>query len=159
MTQEINTQWELSDEFLETIFGYQKKRLECENKQIFFDWSRAALSEVTPNVKRSLDKKFRRCDDGYTAAKIAGLYTFWIAKLKPGFGIIDNHLIINEYLALCVGFAIINERLSIRIKLEKNELLNMCDALRYHTSSPLMLMNLYELWVAREELKLKIPPQ
>jgi hypothetical protein len=159
MTQKNKAQWELTDEFLEQVFRRCKEIIESQNDKIFFNWSRTALSEVTPNVKRSLHKKFKGCEEeGYSAAKIAGLYTFWIAKLKPGFSILETTLVLNEYLALCVGIAIIRERLSIEIKLDENEFLGMCDALRYHTSSPHMLMNLYELWIEREELKSKTPP-
>lgn len=153
MTQENAALWELPDEFLESVFRKCKEIIQAQNDQVFFDWSRPTLSEVTPNVRRSLSKKFRNCNEGYSAAKIAGLYTFWVAKLKPGFGIMTTHLVLNEYLALAVGFAIISERLSIEIKLDKDELLGMCDALRYHTSSPHMLMNLYNLWIQREKLR------
>jgi hypothetical protein len=145
--------WTLPDSYLEKIFRKHKKFLESQNKNIFFDWSRPVLSEVSPNVARSLHKKFSACEDGYSAAKIAALYTFWIARLKPGFGIMSTHIVVNEYLGLAIGFAIIRERIGIDIILSPDELLDMFDTLRYHTTSPHMLMHMYGMWIEREKLR------
>lgn len=104
---------------------------------------------------RSLLKKYSGCKDGFMASKIAGLYAFWIAKLKPGFTIITNYRAINEYAGILTGQAYIYERLGISIKLDRYELLEIVTTLRYHTSSPHTMMHIFKLWSEREKLKTK----
>lgn len=151
----MSAEWAIPDDGMEKIFRRTKYQLQQQNQKIFFDWSRPALSEITPNVARTLERKFQACEPGYSATKIAALYAFWIAKLKPGFGIMTNHLVINEYLALAVGFAIIRERIGIDIHLSQGELLGICETLRYHTSSPHTMMHIFNGWVEREKLRRK----
>lgn len=153
--QVMSHEWEVPDSKIEEIFRKAKHIIEQRDRNIFFDWSRIVIGEITPNVTRTLNNKFQACNDRYKATKIAGLYTFWTAKLKPGFGIMTNSLFINEYLALVLGFSIVRERLDITISLDKDELLDICDTLRYHTSSPHTLMHIFEGWVERERLRIK----
>ena len=94
---EILGQWLIPDHKIESVFLKMKSILENRDKTIFVDWSRATLEEVTPNVLRSLSCKYNGCETGYRASKIAGLYAFWIAKLKPVFSIITNYRFLNEY--------------------------------------------------------------
>lgn len=120
-------------------------------------WSTPTLEEINPNVIRSLSKKYRACEDnGFKAAKIAGLYAFWIAKLKPVFSPFNAFRCLNEYAALNVGIGYINERINIEITLDNEEVLDLCDTLRYHTSSPHALMHLFTLLIEREKLKHRV---
>lgn len=140
-------------EIINAHFKEVQDYLSTTNKPTTFSWSETVVSEIMPNVARSLSNKFKACENGYSAAKIAALYTFWIARLKPGFGLEKAPLYVNEYLALKVGFSIVHERLNIDITLTRDEMLLICDILRYHTSSPHMLLNLYNVWIEREKLK------
>lgn len=81
------TSWEVPETVLKAYFSQVKERLKKENPPTQFNWSDTALSEITPNVDRSLHNKFPACDPEFSAIKVAALYTFWIAKLKPGFWI------------------------------------------------------------------------
>lgn len=130
-----------------------KVRLENEKPSVTFDWSNTVVSEITPNVERTLSKKFKACHENYNEPKIAGLYSFWISKLKPAFGLEKSPLYANEYLALKIGLSLISERLKLDISLNRQEFITICDTLRYHTSSPHMLYNLYNLWIEREKLR------
>lgn len=145
--------WILPDNDLASVFKKVKTVVEEKHPTVFFDWSRPVLSEITPNVERSLKGKFQGCDEGYAAAKIAALYTFWIAKLKPAFSIMSTHFGLNEWIALCVGFAIVRERLGVSIRLSQAELLDICDTLRYHTSSPHTMLHIFIGWIEREKLR------
>lgn len=147
------SQWIIPDDKIAAVFSSMKSILESRDKTIFFDWTRSTLEEVTPNVRRSLAHKYNGCEEGYRASKIAGLYAFWIAKLKPAFSIIANFRALNEYAGLQTGIAYIKERLNIDIKLDRDELLEICETLRYHTSSPHTMMHIFALWVEREKLR------
>ncbi len=151
--------WVLPDEVLSAYFKQAKTRIEKNNDKIFFDWSRPVLSEISPNVERSLNGKFASCEEeGYSAIKIAAIYTFWIAKLKPGFTILETAVAVNEWLGLVVGIGIIRERLGVDICLSQDELVSVCETLRYHTSSPHMLYHLYSGWIERERLRQAAKP-
>lgn len=152
-----DSQWVIPNENIANSFRYIKKTLQENDPTIFVDWSRPVLEEVTPNVARSLLKKYSGCKDGFMASKIAGLYAFWIAKLKPAFTIITNFRAINEYAGIITGQAYIYERLGIEIKLEKDELLEIVNTLRYHTSSPHTLMHIFKLWTEREKFRHPVP--
>lgn len=147
------SKWLIDEDHIAYTFKETKTILEAYNKTIFVDWIRPVLEEVNANVTRSLLRKFSACDDGFKAAKIAGIYAFWIAKLKPMFTIITNFRTLNEYVGLMVGIAYVKERLGIDIKLEREELLEMCDTLRYHTSSPHTMIHIFTLWIERQKLK------
>ncbi|MBQ9407421.1 MAG: hypothetical protein IJU37_11885 [Desulfovibrio sp.] len=139
------------------IIPYPILQAYCRQVKAFFRpwtflWSNAILSEVNPNVERSLNSKFSGCNGKYGEAKIAGLYTFWIAKLKPAFSL-EGGRVVNERLAFSVGFSYIRERLSIDICLNAEEMENVHNTLRYHTSSPHTMMHLYEGWIERERLR------
>lgn len=148
-----DSQWRIPDDKIADSFRYIKRVLEAQNGTIFVEWSRPVLEEVSPNVARSLLKKYSACKDGFKASKIAGLYTFWIAKLKPGFTIITDFRAINEFAGLQTGIAYIYERTGVEIHLEKEELLEIVNTLRYHTSSPHTLMHIFELWIERERMR------
>lgn len=150
-----DSQWMIPNEKIADSFRYIKLTLEADYPAIFVDWSRPVLEEVTPNVARSLLKKYSGCKEGFKAAKIAGLYAFWIAKLKPGFSIITNFRAINEYAGVMTGQAYIYERLGVSIQLDRDELLEIVNTLRYHTSSPHAMMHIFNLWIERERLKQK----
>lgn len=145
--------WEIPIEVLKAYFSQAKERLKKENPPTQFNWSDTVLSEIAPNVDRSLHGKFPACDPEFSAIKIGALYTFWIAKLKPGFGLERAPLDINEYLALKTGLSIIDERLDIKIKLSDDEILEICDTLRYHTTSPNSLTLLFSAWTDREKVR------
>ncbi len=119
-----------------------------------FTWSNSVLEEITPNVVRSLRNKYRACEKkGFNAAKIAGLYTFWIAKLKPIFSPFTASRALNEFFALNVGVAYIQERTQVQIHIQSEELVELCTSLRYHTSSPHALMHLFQLLIEKAKLK------
>lgn len=128
------------------------RKMQASMRPWAFTWSNAVLSEVVPNVERTLRSKFVSCNGKYSEAKIAGLYTFWIAKLKPAFSI-EASRIVNEKLALSVGFAYLWERLSLAIRLNPDEAESIYNTLRYHTSSPHTMMHIYEGWIDREKLR------
>lgn len=116
-------------------------------------WSNSTLEEVTPNVIRSLRNKYAACAvKGFNTAKVAGLYTFWIAKLKPIFSPFSTSRGINEFAAINVGLAYIYERLGLEIDIS-NDIQELCDSLRYHTSSPHALMHIFQLLIDREQVK------
>lgn len=134
-------------------FSQVKERLKKENPPTQFNWSDTILSEIAPNVERSLNNKFPACSTGYSNIKVAALYTFWLAKLKPAFGLERAPLFVNEYLALKTGLSIIAERLGISVDLSRDEVLEICDTLRYHTTSPNSLTLLFSSWIDREKAR------
>lgn len=111
-------------------------------------WSNKSISQVNLSVAHSLEGKFKSCNDNDPrASKIAATYTFWMAKLKPAFALLPKDFSVNEYIALHAGFAYVRERAKIVIKLYGPEMCDICDTLRFHTSSPHMMMQLSELWI------------
>lgn len=147
----------ISDEQIAKSFNEIRKRLEKINKSAIITWSTPTLEEVTPNVKRSLRKKYDACSEkGFKAAKIAGLYAYWIAKLKPIFSPFTKSKGLNEYAGIMIGIGFIRERLKISIDIKEDELIEMCYTLRYHTTSPHMLMHQFNLWIERQKLEQEI---
>lgn len=120
-------------------------------------WSTPTLQEINPRVMRSLENKYSACQkSGFKAAKVAGLYAFWIAKLKPIFSPFTHFRGLNEYAGLNVGIGYITERINIEISIDKEEVFDLCDTLRYHTSSPHAMMHLFTLLTERQKLKHKL---
>lgn len=152
----------IPEDKLSAFFGALREQLQenlnPENPDAsIIGWSTPTLEEINPNVRRSLKNKYRACEDkGFKAAKIAGLYAFWIAKLKPIFSPFTSFRGLNEYAGLNVGIGYINERLDIEITIDRDEVFDMCDTLRYHTSSPHAMMHLFMLLIERESLKKKL---
>ena len=150
----MNTPGLLTDAQLNAYFKTSKKLIEALNSDACMVWSIKTISEVNLSVRHSLEGKFKACSDkGYNAAKIGGTYTFWISKLKPAFALLPRDFCINEYIALHAGFAYVRERTQIIINLSRSEMCDICDTLRFHTSSPHTLTHIFELWIARENLK------
>lgn len=145
--------WLIDTRKIEINFRDIKNILEKRDNTIFVSWTQAALDEVNANAERSLLKKFSACEDGFMSAKVAGIYAFWIAKLKPMFTIITNFTAINEYAGIATGIGYIWERIGVRIRLERNEIVDICETLRYHTSSPHAMMHIFSLWIERENLR------
>lgn len=147
----------IKEENMALNFKGIKQILETRDATIFVDWTRASLEEINANVTRSLLKKYGACKHGPNAAKVAGCYAFWIAKLKPMFTVITNFTTINEYAGIATGISYIQERLGVQIRLDRDETLNICDTLRYHTSSPHAMSHMFTLWAEREKLKSSAP--
>lgn len=147
--------WAVSDEVINFYFKRVQKWLQPETAEGLFIYSNAVLSEITPNVERSLKKNFVACHKGYSAAKLAGLYSFWTAKLKPGVAPFNTKLpIVNEIAAIALGIGIVKDRLNVDLNISTQEFHAICDTLRYHTSSPHTMMHIYEQWIEREILRI-----
>lgn len=147
-----NSSWLFSEDALKKRLQEYQQRLANDKFPIIFTWSEKILAEINPNVARTLDRKFISCDSNYSEAKVAGIYCFWIAKLKPGFAVENTPQYINEYLGIAIGYSLIKERLSLIVKFD-NILIGLIETLRYHTSSPHMLCLLFEQLVTETKLK------
>lgn len=144
--------WMLSTDDLENyLLGYQR-RLANNKFPIIFTWSTRILTEINPNVSKTLGNKFIKCNLNYSEAKVAAAYCFWIAKLKPGFAVENTVQYINEYLGIAIGYSLIKEHLGLFVKFD-NILIGLLETLRYHTSSPHMLCLLFEQLVTETRLK------
>ncbi len=146
----------LPNYFLTQFFAQVKNRLKKEQPAIRFTWSNMVLEEINPNVERTLSKKFANCDNGYKATKLAAAYCFWIAKLKPGFGTDAAPLYVNEYLGYKVAMTIMEDRLSLKMVPSQDAVMDLCDVLRYHTTSPSILTELFTAWENESRLSQNI---
>lgn len=146
-----------TDGQLESFFIIAKANIERAIKEASVVWAQKTISEINMAVAHSLEGKFMACaEDGYNAAKIGGVYAFWIAKLKPVFAYSPHHdFAINEYIALHAGFSFVRERLGLSILLSENEMRDFCNTLRFHTSSPHTMVHIFSLLIERARLKSK----
>lgn len=141
----------MTDEQIARHFQAAKPIVERGIPEMCLVWPRKAISEVNVCVLRSLESKFRACaEDGFSVAKVAGCHTFWIAKLKPAFALLNRDFALNEYVALLAGISYVRERMGLQIVLTGDEMRNMCDTLRFHTSSTHMLTHIFAGWIERE---------
>ena len=144
----------LTDSQLESFFTVAKANIERDFMEAAVIWAEKAISEINMAVAHSLEGKFRACTEaGYNAAKIGGVYAFWIAKLKPVFAYLPRDFAINEYIALHAGISFVRERLDLQISLEGKEMWDFCDTLRFHTSSPHTMVHIFALWIERAKLR------
>lgn len=145
----------LNDDQLEAFFKIAKTNIELSFNDAGMIWTKKSLSEINMSVAHSLEGKFMSCaEDGYNAAKIGGVYAFWIAKLKPALAFLPRDFALNEYIALHAGFSFVRERIDIKVlPLNGKEMKDFCDTLRFHTSSPHTMVHMFALWIERAKLR------
>lgn len=105
------------------------------------------VSEIVATVERSLNKKYPAHEKGYSAEKLAGAYTFWIAKLKPLYVAAGEGVKINEVAAIATGAIILKKLCKKDIVFDKKRHTDLQNMLRYHTTSPHSLTSLFTCYV------------